>query len=187
MSIEHWTRYAVIGRTTYDTKRLTLEPLTESHAAELFAVYSDPRLYEFIPQDPPTSLASLQERYRFLSARQSPRGDEGWFNWAIRRTVDGICIGCVQITLRNDDRAQIAYEIGVPYWRSGYATEACSRVIAVLFKSGVLEVIAEVDTRNTASILLLERLGFMRGVLRKDADFFKGHQSDEWTYTLRRE
>lgn len=182
-----WTRHAGIGQTAYDTKRLTLEPLMETHAAELFSVYSDPRLYEFIPQEPPASLEAMQERYRFLSVRQSPNGDEGWFNWAVRRTVDGICIGCIQITLRNDDRAQIAYEIGVAYWRSGYATEACSRVIAAMFESGVGEIVAELDSRNTASILLLERLGFMRGELRENADFFKGRRSNEWTYTLRRE
>jgi RimJ/RimL family protein N-acetyltransferase len=179
-----WSQFKTIGATVFETERLQLEPLIESHATELYELYSEPRLYEFIPQDPPLSEEALRSRYRFLAARQSPEGDEGWFNWAMRRKSDSACIGCVQITLRNDDRAQIAYDLGVAYWRNGYATEACSWIIAALFESGVREIWAEVDTRNVASMRLLEGLGFVRGALKRDADFFKGKTSDEWTYTL---
>jgi len=168
----------------FETARLRLEPLVESHAAELFNLYSDPRMFDYIPQEPPQSLEMLSSRYRFLSARQSPEGDEGWFNWAVREVSQGACIGCIQITLSEDERAKLAYEIGVPFWRQGYATEACTAVIAALFESGVSCVWAELDTRNRASIGLLERLGFTRGALRRNADFFKGASSDEWTYLL---
>jgi RimJ/RimL family protein N-acetyltransferase len=109
-----------------------------------------------------------------------------WFNWVARSRADGRCLGRVEVTLREDGRAWLAYEIGPEYWRQGFATEACGRVIEALFDSGVGEVIAEVDTRNEASIRLLERLGFARGALKKDADTFKGSTSDEWTYRLAR-
>jgi hypothetical protein len=33
---------------------------------------------------------------------------------------------------------------------------------------------------------LLDRLGFERGALKKDADSFKGSSSDEYTYVLSR-
>lgn len=175
-----------IGDSTFDTKRLMLEPLREVHAAELFEVYSDRRMYTFIPQEPPASLEALAARYRFLEARQSPDGAEQWLNWVIRLKSTGVCIGCVQITLSQDGRAQLAYDVGVPYWRQGYATEACARVIEALFAQEVVEVWAELDTRNTASIRLLERLGFQRGALKRNADFFKGSTSDEWTFVLGR-
>ena len=107
-------------------------------------------------------------------------------NWAARLKSDGTCVGTVQVTLPRDGRAQLAYEIGVPYWRRGFATEACAHVIEALFARGATEVRAELDTRNVASIALLERLGFQRGSLKKNADHFKGSESDEWTYTLPR-
>lgn len=176
-----------IGNSTFETERLLLDPLCESHAAELFNVYSDPRMYTFIPQDPPASLEALAARYRFLEARRSPDGTEQWLNWAVRLKSTRACIGCIQITLTPDGRAQLAYEIGVPYWQQGYATEACARVIEALFALRVVEVWAELDTRNTASIRLLERLGLQRGALKRDADFFKGATSDEWIYTVRRD
>ncbi len=43
---------------------------------------------------------------------------------------------------------------------------------------------AEVDTRNQASWMLLEQLGFRRTTLRPAADYFKGSSSDEYTYDL---
>ena len=143
-------------------------------------------MYRFVPQDPPESLAKLQARYKFLESRSSPDQSEAWLNWAVRLKSDETCVGVVQVTLPRDGRAQLAYEIGVPFWRRGFATEACRRVIESLFNQGATEVRAELDTRNVASIALLERLGFKRGALKKRADHFKGAESDEWTYTLPR-
>ena len=131
-------------------------------------------MYQFVPQDPPQSLAWLAARYKRLETRLSAAGDEEWLNWVARHKVDGACIGSAQVTLCRDGRAQLAYEIGVPYWRRGFATEACAHVIEALFKQGATEVWAELDTRNEASIRLLERLGFKRGALRRKADHFKG-------------
>lgn len=175
-----------LGESVFLTERLRLEPLRESHAIELFEILSDDRMYRFVPQDPPPTVAALAARYKRLETRSSPNGDEDWLNWAVRSRSDGACIGTVQVTIRRDGRAQLAYEIGVPHWRRGFATEACGRVIEALFGHGITEVWAELDTRNEASIRLLERLGFRRGALRRGADFFKGSESDEWTYSLPR-
>jgi RimJ/RimL family protein N-acetyltransferase len=169
-----------------ETERLRLEPLSRAHAAELFPVLADPRLYRFIPRDPPPSLASLEDRFQRLETRASPRGDEDWLNWVVRAKQDEQCIGRVEVTLRHADRsAYLAYELGTASWGQGLATEACRRVLATLWSDyGVSMVVAEVDTRNAASIRLLERLGFARGALRTNADFFKGESSDELTFTL---
>lgn len=60
-------------------------------------------------------------------------------------------------------------------------------MIRALFEDrGVDEITAEVDTRNLASIRLLERLGFRRGALREAADVLKGSTSDERSYHLAR-
>ena len=65
-----------LGETLFETERLRLEPLRESHAAELFEIFSDPAMYRFVPQDPPESLVKLEARYRFLESRRSPDGEE---------------------------------------------------------------------------------------------------------------
>jgi RimJ/RimL family protein N-acetyltransferase len=72
-----------------------------------------------------------------------------------------------------------------PYWRQGLAREGCSRLFTWLFDTlGVQQLAAEVDSRNVASLRLLERLGFERASFKADADHFKGCSSDEWTLRL---
>lgn len=176
-----------LAETAFETERLDLEPLRAAHAAELFGPLSDERLYSFIPHDPPATLAALTARYERLETRRSAKEDEWWLNWVVRSKSDGRCMGRIEVTIRQDASAYLAYEIGPAFWRQGIATEACRRVIRALFEAGgVTEIVAEVDTRNRPSIRLLERLGFQRGGFRPNADFFKGRASDEWTYRLPR-
>ena len=46
---------------------------------------------------------------------------------------------------------------------------------------------AEIDTRNIASIRLVESLGLSRVATTREADFFKGASSDEYKYAVSRE
>ncbi|HSN98272.1 MAG TPA: GNAT family protein [Candidatus Nanopelagicales bacterium] len=173
------------GETTYETERLRLEPLRVGHAAEMFELLSDDRLYRFVPRDPPASRTALAARFERLEVRRSMGGEEAWLNWVLRSRANGRCMGRVEVTVRRDGTALFAYELGVEFWGQGFAAEACRRVLEALFEElGVARVIAEVDTRNAASIRLLGRLGFRRTELRTEADFFKGASSDEFMYEL---
>ena len=170
-----------------ETERLVLEPLCREHARHLLPVLSDPRIYTFLPQDPPASALSLETRYRQLESRRSPSGEESWLNWAIALKEENIYVGTVQATILKNQSALLAYELSPDFWGHGYATEACLRVIESLFVDyAVTEILAEVDTRNEASCKLLERLSFKRIKVRVGADFFKGAASDEYTYRLTR-
>ena len=175
------------GGPVLETARLRLEPLTRAHAAEYFAILSDSRLFESIPHDPPATVEALEARFARLERGRSPDGRQAWLNWMIRVKASSICVGRVEASVDPDASAYFAYELGSEHWGRGFATEACARVIDALFRDhGVERITAEVDTRNLASIRLLERLGFERGGLKRGADFFKGAPSDELTYRLRR-
>jgi [ribosomal protein S5]-alanine N-acetyltransferase len=170
-----------------ETGRLILEPLCREHARHLFSVLSDPRIYTFIPKAPPSSVLTLEARYRQLESRVSPSGEELWLNWAIHLKEPGVYIGTIQATILNNHSSLLAYELSPDFWGQGYATEACSRIIESLFTDyDVGEIVAEVDTRNEASCKLLERLTFKRIKMQAGADFFKGRSSDEYTYKLSR-
>lgn len=80
-------------------------------------------------------------------------------------------------------RVDIAYFIFVPDQRQGLAREAAEAVLAGLWADAATRVIgASIDTRNLASMALLDRLGFARVGFEKDADFFDGAPSDEYRY-----
>ncbi len=162
-----------------ETPRLLLEPLAAAHAATLYAALQPPELYTFIPQDPPPSPHGLEARYAALSTRRSPDGREAWLNWVMRQRATGVYIGSVEVTMYADPTAALAYMVFPPFWRQGYATEACRRVLAHLFDDyKVGRVAAEIDTRNAASIHLIEALDFTRVITTPDADFFKGAASE---------
>ena len=173
------------GNETIATERLDLEPIERRHAALLHSVLDDARIYRYLPGGPPTSTAALADRYEQLESRLSPDGKERWLNWAMRRREDGVYLGTIQATIRADASGYLAYVLGTRHQRAGFATEACTATLTVLFlELCVPHVMAEVDTRNLASIGLLERLGFQRIGFQKDADFFDGHSSDEYVYDL---
>ena len=165
--------------------RLRLEPQQPGHSERLYPLLLDPRLYEHIPLETPASLDALRERLQRLSGRRSPDGQELWLNWVLCDASAGALLGRVQATVRADLPAYMAYEVFPAHWRRGYATEACTRVMQWLVDElQVSGFMAEVDSRNTASLRLLERLGFQRTQFRAAADHFKGRSSDEWTLQL---
>jgi [ribosomal protein S5]-alanine N-acetyltransferase len=164
-----------------------LEPLVVAHAGALYEGLRDERLYRFIPQDPPESPLALEARYRVLSRRRSPDGREAWLNWAVRVRGSDAYAGVLEASVGQDLSSTIAYMTFAAYQRRGFAAEGCERVIRLLFEGyGVRFVEAEIDTRNTASVALVESLGFERTATRFGADHFKGSPSDEYRYELRR-
>jgi RimJ/RimL family protein N-acetyltransferase len=162
------------------TARLALEPVRSEHAALLFTALQDPRLYTYIPDDPPASLEALQSRYRRWERRGSADGHEVWLNWAARLRTGAEWVGTFQATVIEQRTALLAYMIFSPYQRRGFAHEGCLQVIERLVKEyGVKVVAAEIDTRNASSIALVESLGFQLVATTHGADTFKGALSDE--------
>jgi [ribosomal protein S5]-alanine N-acetyltransferase len=168
-----------------ETERMKLEPLKKYHADYLYPLFQNSRIYCYIPQNPPTSLASLQQRYQKLESRLSPSNDEAWLNWAVRlKQVTPLqYVGRIEASILPNRIAEIAYEFAPEFWGHGYATEACQCFLQLLFADySVNEALAIVDTRNKASICLLERLGFEQIGFQAEADFFKDSASHEYTY-----
>ncbi len=168
-----------------ETERLVIEPISPVHAEDVYKVSKDERIYSFIPQDPPLSVEVLIAQYTTWSARLSPDGTEAWLNWVMYLRGSRICIGTLQATVREDKTGLIAYTLFPDHWKKGYASEGCRAMLNhLLSEYHVSKIYAEVDTRNLASIQLLETLGFQRISFVKDADNFKGNTSDEYRYQL---
>ena len=127
-----------------DTGSLTLEPQTAAHAEEMFAVLSDPAIYEY-ENEPPPSLEWLRARFTQLESRRSANGQERWLNWVIRLPTSKL-VGYVQATVDPNGRAAIAYELSSAYWGRGLARRAVQAMISELV--------------NLRSMRLLDRLGF---------------------------
>jgi len=149
-----------------ETPRLVCEPIRALHAAAMFSVLSDDRLYAYMPGGPPENLASLERDYAFLAGAKSPDGSQCWLNWIVFLRDSREAIGFTQATI-GAQRCSIAYVLGVAHQGRGYAREAVASMLSHLFAAYELpRVQAEIHFDNRASSRLALRLGFE--LARKD-------------------
>jgi len=141
------------------TGTLTLEPQTAAHAREMFAVLSDPAIYEY-EGEPPQSVEWLRDRFSRLESRRSADEQEQWLNWVIRLPSSEL-IGFVQATVRGNGSAAVAYVLSSAYWGRGFARQAVQAMICELVEHyEVRSLFAVFKSGNLRSRHLLERLGF---------------------------
>jgi [ribosomal protein S5]-alanine N-acetyltransferase len=165
-----------------ETGSLTLEPQTAAHAEEMFTVLSDPAIYEY-ENEPPPSLEWLRTRFTKLESRLSANGQEQWLNWVIRLPSSELA-GYVQATVDLNGRAAIAYELSSPYWGRGLARLAVQAMISELVQRHQVHILTAVFKRkNRRSMRLLERLGFSPA----SAEWHKKHQVEPGELLMQRE
>ena len=178
---------AAVSRSNLITERLRIEILRSEHAGVVLKSLQDPAIYTYLPEDPPTA-EGLQKRYDFWAQGRSPDGEELWLNWIAFLRDSMTPVGTFQATLPAGQPGSFAYVVFPSFWRQGYAQEMARCVIAHLFDShDIPGLFAEIDTRNIASIRLVESLGLTRIATTQGADFFKGASSDECKYAISRE
>lgn len=161
---------------------LCFEPLAPEHAASLFDPFSDAELYRYIPETPPKSLAAMQAEYSQLAQGAPAGSNEVWLNWVIKRARTDDCLGTLQVTLFADQTLWVGYKVAPRYWRRGVATQGLRwvpRQLAERFPGK--ELLAAVDTRNLASIKLLEKCGFT--LIRRVAAELHGQATEDFIYS----
>lgn len=140
---------------------LRLEPQTAAHARDMFLVLSDPAIYEF-ENEPPPSEKYLFERFTKLESRRSGDGTEQWLNWVIRLPNHELA-GYVQATVTASSLAYVAYELASRFWRQGIGRAAVTLMLDELRSAyGVNDFYAILKARNFRSEGLLIALGFSR-------------------------
>jgi RimJ/RimL family protein N-acetyltransferase len=137
----------------------TLEPQVEAHAAEMFEVLSDPAIYEF-EREPPPSVERLAAGFRRLESRASPDGRQQWLNWVIR-LPDQSLAGYVQATILESGVTHVAYELSSRYWRRGIGGACVQAMMEELARSYQVDrFVAVLKAANFRSMGLLLHLGF---------------------------
>jgi len=96
-----------------------------AHAVEMFAVLSDPAIYEF-EGEPPPSLERLVAGYRRSESRRSPDGREQLLNWVVR-LPSGELAGYVQAAIAAGGHCYVGLEFASRFWRKGIASQHYAR------------------------------------------------------------
>jgi RimJ/RimL family protein N-acetyltransferase len=136
-----------------------LEPQVQAHAPAMLAVLSDPAIYEF-EGEPPPSVEALAAGYQRKESRQSPDGSQVWLSWVVRLR-EGELTGYVQATVMQVGYSYVGYEFSSRYWRRGIATAALRAVLQELAdRYSVHRAVAVLKAANCRSLALLHKLGF---------------------------
>jgi len=174
-----------IAPVTLRGRWLTLEPLAERHAPDLFEVMRDEEVCRYLSWAPPEKLEEtltlVREARELMARRHSIVFAQVW-------NETGRCIGATRLLdVRPADRH---VEIGStflarPLWRTPANTESKYLVLSHCFEQlGCVRVALKTDARNVRSQEAIARLGASReGVLRKHMNV-RGFQRDTVYYSL---
>ena len=168
-----------------DAERLVLRRMTPADAEDMHTYTSDPEMVKHLPlfqtytlEEAKRSIAGFMEMYD--ARRVAP--------WGITIKATGKHIGICGFENWNPstDRAEIGFIIAREFWRSGYATEAATRVMRFGFERMQLNRLeARCTTDNIGSQILLEtRLGMTYEGLLREHSYWKGQYHDLKLYSL---
>ncbi|RPH85374.1 MAG: N-acetyltransferase [Candidatus Rokuibacteriota bacterium] len=164
---------------------LTLEPIEERHAPDLFVAMQDEEVCRYLAWPPPTrleeTLAFVRDAREVMARGQSLVFAQVW-------NESGRAIGSTRLLdVRPADRQ---VEIGAtflarPYWRTPANTESKLLFLGHCFERlGCVRVALKTDARNWRSQEAIARLGAVReGVLRRHMQV-RGHQRDTVYFSI---
>ena len=115
---------------TLKTSRLTLRPLKPNDAARVVELAGNKLIADVtatIPHPYPENVAKERiETHPILWNSQELAC------FAITQTDSALLIGAISLMHMDGDKGELGFWIGVDYWRKGYCTEVCKKMVTTL-------------------------------------------------------
>jgi RimJ/RimL family protein N-acetyltransferase len=153
---------------TLPGERVALRWLTAADADDIYEIYSDPEAMRFWST---TAMTAKSQARTLLREIREEHAAGHLHEWGLVDPLGGKVIGtCTLFHLdRSNRRAEIGFALGRQWWGKGLMGEALTVLLDFAFgQLGLRRIEADTDPANSASIRLLESLGFRReGLLRE--------------------
>lgn len=169
-----------------ETDRLLLRPFEAGDFDAVFAIYSRPDVAEYLLWDARTedeTRAALDKR---IAARAIEKeGDFVALAIVLKTTHEFIGDVVLGWTSEEHRTGEVGFIIHPDHQGRGYATEAVRAVLDLAFDDMKLHrVIGQVETRNSASARVLDKLGFRKEATFVENAFVKGAWQSEMIYAI---
>jgi RimJ/RimL family protein N-acetyltransferase len=169
-----------------ETDRILLRHFRDSDLDGFIAYRSDPNVARYQGWDLPYG---REKGSSFINEMKNAQpGTPGkWFQVAIElKSLNTLLGDCAFHVWASDTRqAYIGITLARSSWGKGYGQEACRCLLDFLFDElNLHRVIAECDVENTASIALLNHLGFRCEAHLIENIWFKGAWGSEYHYAM---
>jgi len=173
-------------RLPLQTQRLELRDFCEDDVHAVHEWASDPEVVRFMGWGPNTR----EQTREFLQRKFAERTGEPRRTWdlAVVRRDTGQVIGSVGLRLNEPmQQAALGYCYHQDAWGHGYATEVAQEMLRFGFEElGLHRIHASADTRNGASVRVLDKIGMRQeGRLRQHV-LMRGEWRDSYRYAILR-
>lgn len=149
-----------LGAVALETARLALRPCRPSDLAPLHALCTDPVIRRFLFDGRPQEERETRALIDASSARFRVRG---LGLWLAHGKDDAALAGFAGFLGGDGEPPSLVYAIRPDLAGRGLATEAARRVLDHALRTLALpQIVADVDEPNSASVRVLEKLGFRR-------------------------
>lgn len=168
-----------------ETERLILRKVDNvKDIADFFLLRSNASVMRYIPRP----LAANEQDVIDLVNQGNEQYERGeMMNMAIALKDTNQFIGSVGFYRINWDahRTEIGYILNPSYSGKGYVHEACTELVRFAFEEvGFHSLEAVIHPYNTASIKVVEKLGFVKEAHFKENEWFNGEFTDTFVYSL---
>lgn len=155
---------------TLETERLHLVRIGQDRLADLFEIYSDPKVVFFYGIEPHRELA---ETLATIQALDFKFRDGLAIEWGIVLKQTGKLIGTTGFNkYKIGFKGDVGFGLNSAFWRRGFASDALRAAVRYGFNELKLHRIeAEVDPRNEPAQRLLLSTGFVQEGLLRENEF----------------
>ena len=167
-----------------ETAGLWLRRETPEDAKAVFAIFADPKVTQFHDLNP---FVRVEEAARLIEQRSRDFSAQRRIRWGIAFKQNNYLIGSAGFTWKENNGAEVGYELASQFWRQGVMSEALAAILRYGFAERGLDFfVAEVMLENVASKKLLEKLGFRSQKVLLGRGFWQGKYHDLELFKLTR-
>ncbi len=148
----------MIRNSMLTTNRLVIRLFRENDVFALVEMFSDPLVARYVDEGHGLSLPQAKHWVQ-RSLENHTRFGYGTGAVALREQPD-LAIGWAGIARPDDDAEEIIYGLSRAFWGQGYGKEIVNALVCYGRLAGKSVLRATVDSRNLASVRLLEKNGF---------------------------
>ncbi len=152
-------------------------------SSDFFQYYSDPKVGQHILANKPTNITEASTE--IIYCRNLFEQKKGIY-WSIVDKSNNKMIGAIGIYMNNyHSRGEICYDLAASHWNKGIMSKALKVVIDYCFSNmGLARLEATTLAENTASIMILNKLGFKHEGTLKKYRYFQEKFYDIEMYSL---
>ena len=166
------------------SNRLSFRQISQSDISEIFFLRSDSRTMQFMDSAP---AKDENDALHYITRANAATVLNEGITWGITLKGKNKIIGYIGFWNMKAAhfRIEIGYMLHPDYWRQGLMSEALQTIIDYAFNETDLHSIeANVGVKNTPSMRLLEKNGFVKEAHFKENYFYDGNFLDSVIYCL---